>query len=81
MTNHPAIPEHLASECGDPRKWDICYGCGQAVKQGPDGRWFVTMGHPGFNSPANNRDGYATLARALAAVRAYGRFGSAGMLR
>lgn len=35
------------------------------------GRWFITMGQPGFNSPANNRDGYASEAAALAARDRY----------
>lgn len=33
------------------------------------GRWFIRMGHPGFNLPANNWKGYATEAAARAAVR------------
>ena len=33
------------------------------------GRWFITMGHAQFNSPANNGKGYATEAAALRAVR------------
>lgn len=44
-----------------------------AVEQNPaTGRWFITMGHPGFNSPANNREGYLTRERAEAAQRRYG---------
>lgn len=35
------------------------------------GRWFIAMGQPGFNSPANNRDGYASEASAIAASRRY----------
>jgi hypothetical protein len=30
-------------------------------------RWFITIGRPGFNLPANNRLGYATEAAAMAA--------------
>lgn len=36
-----------------------------AVEQ--DGRWFIAMGHAGFNTRANNDRGYAS---AAAAVRA-----------
>jgi hypothetical protein len=36
-------------------------------------RWFITMGHPGFNSPANNAFGYATQAHAFAAITRYSR--------
>lgn len=45
--------------------------CQHAVAQRNDGRWFITIGHPGFNSPANNGHGYATRNTALAAYRKY----------
>lgn len=35
-------------------------------------RFYIVMGWPGFNSPANNRDGYATAELALAASLRYG---------
>ena len=59
---------HLKSTC-EP----VCriWLCGQRIKQGPNGRWFLTMGHAGFNSPANNRDGYKTWRNAKLAQRAY----------
>jgi hypothetical protein len=66
------IPAYLLSTTGCER--NICHatGCPEAVKENPaTGRFFITMGHPGFNSPANNRDGYATAAKALAAIRRY----------
>ena len=34
-------------------------------------RWYITMGHSGFNSPANNRDGYASRDSAIAASLRY----------
>lgn len=34
-------------------------------------RFYLTMGHAGFNSPANNRDGYVSKAAAVAASRRY----------
>jgi hypothetical protein len=37
-----------------------------------NGRWFITIGNPGFNSPANNRNGYATEEGAMAASLRYG---------
>jgi len=37
------------------------------------GRYYIAMGHPGFNSPANNGNGYATERAALAALRRYSR--------
>jgi hypothetical protein len=36
-----------------------------------NGNWFITFGHAGFNAPANNRLGYKTKAKALAAVKRY----------
>lgn len=64
-------PEYLKTD--KPGHEDVCYGCDEAAKQRPDtDRWYVTMGHPGFNSPANNGRGYATRGAALAAVRFYG---------
>ena len=32
------------------------------------GRWFITMGTPGFNLPANNGSGYASKASAERAI-------------
>jgi hypothetical protein len=69
------IPNYLTSRC----ERDICRNadCAEAVKQRPDtGRWYITMGHPGFNSSANNRDGYRSAANARAAVRMYGARGA-----
>lgn len=42
-----------------------------AVQDPATGRWFITIGHAGFNSPANNRNGYATAEAALAAHYRY----------
>ena len=41
------------------------------VIQMPDERWYITMGHAGYNSPANNGFGYETEAKAMAAHRRY----------
>lgn len=66
-----AMPEYLNSNC-DP----ICSGyCDQVVKKAQEGqnieRWFITIGHAGFNSEANNRNGYATM---LAAASAWSKY-------
>lgn len=67
-------PNYLIGGAGCERALATCYGCAAAVRVNPTtGRWFVTMGHPGFNTPANNGRGYATWAAAAAAVRRYGR--------
>lgn len=63
------IPTHLQSGC-EPEKQ--CAGlCTEPVKRREDGRWFITMGHPGFNSPANNRDGYGSWMQAVQAMNRY----------
>jgi hypothetical protein len=36
-----------------------------------NGRFFITFGHAGFNSPTNNGAGYRTSARAMAASTRY----------
>lgn len=60
------IPSHLTSDCSVAH----CTACLEPVKQGPGG-WYITIGHAGFNSPANNRTGYKTRAAAIAAHRKY----------
>lgn len=64
-------PTHLLSKCIE--SLDICYGgCGDSERQDPaTGRWFITMGHPGFNSAANNRQGYSTKSAAHMAMTRY----------
>ena len=41
------------------------------VVQSTDGRWFINMGRPGFNSPTNNRGGWPTEAGARTLLIAY----------
>ena len=36
-----------------------------------NGRWFITFGQAGFNSPANNGAGYGSKGSAEAAIRRY----------
>lgn len=68
-----SIPSYLLSSTGCERSFSLCYGCAEAVKVNQaTGRWFITMGHPGFNSPANNRSGYASRKAAEGAVTKYG---------
>ncbi len=45
-------------------------GCPNAVEE-RDGSFYITMEHAGFNSPANNRSGYQTRGRAIAACAKY----------
>ena len=69
------IPDYLYGDCFNTEHPDICRvtGCAEAVKLNPEtGRWFITMGHPGFNSPANNGAGYHSKDSALKAFRRYG---------
>jgi hypothetical protein len=62
-------PEYLLST----HAGDICRNrnCHEAVKQNfVTGRWYITMGHPGFNSKANNAQGYHTESQARIAIKA-----------
>lgn len=63
-TPERSMPAHLDSTCDA-----TCNGhCGQNVKRHADtGRWFITIGHAGFNLPANNGRGYVSEASALRA--------------
>jgi len=46
--------------------------CETAVAQYPKtGKWFITFGHAGFNSPTNNVNGYRTKGLALRAMNFY----------
>jgi len=55
------IPQFLLSTCADRMAVELCRGCEEAVKQNQtSGRWFITMGHPGFNLPQNNGRGFKT---------------------
>lgn len=46
--------------------------CVHAVAQLPEtGKWYITFGHAGFNSKLNNTHGYATKAKAMAAMKRY----------
>lgn len=50
--------------------------CAERVKEDTaSGRFFITMGHAGYNSPANNRQGYASKKAALKASQGYGERG------
>ena len=74
------IPDYLLSEqqCEMPtwRRGEILFCIGNhadAIKQNPaTGRWFITMGHAGFNLPANNREGYESRYRAYRAMKRCG---------
>lgn len=53
---------------------DLCRNpsCETAVAQYPKtGKWFITSGHAGFNSPTNNANGYRTKGLALKAMNFY----------
>ncbi len=62
------IPEYLRSDHAVCTSW----GCEQAVKLNPEtGRYFITIGHPGFNSKTNNAGGYKTPRVARSVIRWY----------
>jgi hypothetical protein len=67
-----SIPTYLLSSNGCERKDELCQGCNEAVKQSPEtGRWFITMGHAGFNSRLNNLGGYTQKVDAKNAMLRY----------
>lgn len=70
----PTTPDYLKPACGNAAH---CTTCREPVKQAESGGWYITMGHAGFNSPANNRGGYKTR---KAAVAAYGKYAWRGAL-
>ena len=58
---------HLLNDC----QADYCKSCAEPIKQSQQGSWYITMGHPGYNSPANNRSGYVSKAKAVQAYLRY----------
>jgi hypothetical protein len=58
-------------------RYGYCRGCGDVVEYvgtpGQPGRWYITLGHPGFNSRANNGPGYKNKKAAVAAFVMYSR--------
>lgn len=57
----------LKSPCVDCKNPD----CEHAVKARKGGEFFITFGHAGFNSVANNNFGYKTEANARKAIARY----------
>ncbi len=56
------MPKHLASNCSAVCRSTICP---QMIKRATTGRYYITIGHAGFNTDANNANGYATRDAAL----------------
>lgn len=69
------IPAYLTSPCADKMEVDLCresYRCSCSAKCNPvTGRFFITMGHAGFNSEANNGEGYVSEQAAHYAIQYY----------
>lgn len=70
------IPEYLdapknAVHAEQEAARGYCDGsCGDVVRANPaTGRWFITMGHAGFNTSTNNDRGYASRRSAIAVER------------
>lgn len=61
------MDKHLDSDC----QKIYCADCVSPVKQATHGGWYITSGHPGFNSPANNRLGYRTAKMAVKFYQKY----------
>lgn len=49
----------------------VCFEAVQQIETPIGSRWYISPGHCGFNSPANNGRGYETKAKALAASTRY----------
>lgn len=62
-----AATDVLISACPDARKgYCARRPCPDAVRrESLSGRWYITMGHVGFNNPANNGKGYKSYAIAM----------------
>ena len=65
------MEDYLKSKCLAPGRVCRDVNCPECVKRSPEDRWYITMGHAGFNSPSNNRFGYETEANALRAMKRY----------
>jgi hypothetical protein len=66
------IPIYLISDCID--KFEMCRNpkCHHAVKKNPEtSRYYITMGHAGFNTSANNAMGYGTQEMAYRIIQKY----------
>lgn len=60
-----------ASCCPDSFLCQNCH-CEHAVAQLPEtGNWFITYGHAGFNSKANNGVGYQSKNKAISSMKRY----------
>jgi len=72
------VTQPTASRCSWKRGQGACAGgCGSDVEPVlGTGRYYIAMGHPGFNSPANNGGGYASWQAARQAVQRYSRKGA-----
>lgn len=65
----PNLPAHLTPSSEACARGECC--CMEPVApRAETGRWYITLGHAGFNTAANNGRGYATR---LAAIRAFER--------
>lgn len=62
-------PRNTLAPCANPYCADRACSH-RAAQHAVTGRWFITMGHAGFNLPVNNGRGYATEARAIEASKA-----------
>lgn len=66
--------DHLNSNCFDDFIMaGVCRNpnCNESVKIAPWNTFYITMGHAGFNSPANNKSGYKTEKAARNAMKRY----------
>lgn len=63
------LNEKLMEGCEPEAMCDGQY-CGRETVE-HEGRWYITIGHPGFNSPSNNMSGYSSRAKAIESLEHY----------
>ena len=75
MTPAPSTaPYPFCKACGSPAHVSAAcplIGSDEPVWKAPSGRWYITLGHAGFNSARNNADGYGSKAIAASVNRMY----------
>ncbi len=65
------IPEHFLGGCEDILPHCSDPKCPNIAKRATTGRYFITMGHAGFNSRTNNEFGFSNADKARATSLGY----------
>jgi len=67
------MEKHFETTCIQMSRFGLCCnGCPDTIRMNEaTGRWFITIGHAGFNSPTNNRSGYVSWQKAWESSKRY----------